>query len=632
MMDALRRGAKSWVAKFLLIILAGSFALWGVADVLNRTDEATLITIGETKIPGEQYRYELQNEMQNFGRRLGRPITLQEARVFGIDRQVLGRLITQASLDEKARSMGLNMSDDAIAEAIRNDPQFQTPGGQFDQSYFQQVLRASGRSEAGYVAEKRREMLRQAIGNGLTAGTPVSETLRDLIHAYSNEARSFDYFVLTKADTDEIAEPTPEELQTYFDANTQRFAAPEYRSINIIAVDPEALTSTIEVTEDELQTEYDIRKADYSTPERREVRQIVFAEREEAEAAAGAIADGKSFEDVATERGLARTETELGLVAKGDIVDPTVADAAFALNQGEVSDVIEGQFGFVIATVDAIQEGSERSFEDARAELEQSLKLARAETAVLDMFDKVEDARAGGQTLAEIAEANGLELVTIEKVDAAGNGPDGNQIENLPAGQELLREAFATDVGLENDPIQQRGTSFVWFDVTDIEPGRDRTLDEVRDRVAEAWRAEQEANALSTAAQSAVEAINNGEKITAVAGQYGKSVTSARPVKRNETSAPAGSSAVERLFLLPQGRAAQAPTAEGGNRIVFTMERSMLPERDPNAEDDKEVVDRIAIARSNDLLFQYVGSLEDEFDVVVNGELLRQLLGEPATN
>lgn len=115
MMDALRRGAGTWVAKIFLMLLVLSFAVWGIADIFTGYRGDALVTIGKTEVSGERYRYELQTEMQNFGRTIGRPLTLQEARAFGIDAQVLGRLITEASLDEKARIMGLNVSDAGIA-------------------------------------------------------------------------------------------------------------------------------------------------------------------------------------------------------------------------------------------------------------------------------------------------------------------------------------------------------------------------------------------------------------------------------------------------------------------------------------------------------------------------------------
>ena len=630
MLDALRRGAGTWVAKIFIGLLVLSFAVWGIADIFTGYRGDALVTIGETEVPGEQYRYELQTEMQNVGRQIGRPLTMQEARAIGLDAQVLGRLITQATLDEKARSWGLNMSNAAIATAITEDPQFQTPSGQFDRSYFEQVLRATGRSEAGFVVEKRREMLRQAIGNALSAGAVPSQAMRSAVHAYSNEQRSMDYFVLSAADIAAIGEPDETALSEFFEANKQRFAAPEYRKLAVVSVDPASMAPSIEITEDEARREYEARIDSYRTPERRDVRQIVFATREEADTALSAIRGGKSFDDIAAERGLTPEETQLGMVARGDIVDTTVADAAFALQQDTVSDVIDGQFGFVLALVGAIEPGSERTFEEAREQIIAALQLSRAESTVLDLYDEVEDARAAGQTLAEIAAAKRLELITIDAIDSTGSGPDGNAVEGVPAAAELVREAFASDVGLENDPLQLRGTTFIWYEVTGIEPARERPLDEVRERAIAAWKDDQQSNALASAAASAVTAMEGGKPITSVASDFGKSVTTARNLKRTDTNGPVGRRAVERLFILANGKAAQTPSTDGANRIVFEMTGANVPPPDLTTDDAATIAEQLALATSNDILAQYVGGLEGEFDIAINRDLLNLLLGEPA--
>ena len=630
MLDALRRGAGTWVAKLFMGLLVASFAVWGIADIFRGYRGDTLVTIGKTEISGEQFRYELQTDMQQYGRQLGRPLTLPEARALGIDGQVLGRLISQASLDEKARALGLHMSNEAVANAITDDPQFHTPGGQFDRSYFEQVLRATGLNEARYVATKRREMMRQSIANALTDGSVPSQTLRGAVNTYANETRSLDYFVIDANSLDPVGDPEVETLAKYFEANKSRFAAPEFRKLSVISVDPASLAESIEITDDEARQEYESRIDRYQTPERRSVKQIVFADKAEAETALADIRAGKSFDDIAAARGLKPGEANLGTVTKNDIVDSRVADAAFALEKDTVSDVIEGQFGFVLAIVTDIQPGTERSFEEARDEIIQALKLVQAEASVLDLHDEIEDARAAGQTLTEIATAKKLKLIVVDAVDSQGKGPDGNPVKDLPAANELVREAFQSDVGLENDPLQLRGTQFIWYDVTDIIPARERTLDEVKDQVITAWKQEQESGQLQKTATEAVEAINGGEPVTAVAAKYGRSVTTAKGLKRTDTSGPAGSAAIQRLFLLAEGMAAQTATENGEDRIVIVMVGSEVPSTDQNSDATKAIVERLSLARSNDILAQYVGGLRTEFGVEVNPELLKQVLGETA--
>ena len=207
----------------------------------------------------------------------------------------------------------------------------------------------------------------------------------------------------------------------------------------VLSVDPASVAESIEITEDEARQEYESRIDRYQTPEKRTVKQIVFADKAEAEAALADIRAGKTFDDIASARGLKPGEADLGTVAKSDIIDSVVADAAFALDKDTVSDVIEGQFGFVLALVTDIQPGSTRSFEEAKNEIIQTLKLLQAESTVLDLHDEIEDDRAAGQTLAEIAAAKKLKLIIVEAIDSQANGPDGTPVKDLPAANELVR-------------------------------------------------------------------------------------------------------------------------------------------------------------------------------------------------
>ncbi len=627
MLDALRRSMGSWVTKIFLGVLMFSFAVWGVSDIFTGYRGDALATVGETEIHGEVFRNELQGEMQLVGRRIGRPLTLDEARALGIDAQVLGRMITEAALNEKARELGLGMSDAAIADSIRTDPSFLTPGGIFDRAYFEQVLRATGMSEAGFVADRRLEMLRQVIGNATTSGIAPSDAMQEAVHAYGAETRSMDYFVIGNDSLEPVGDPDDTTLTAYFEANKARFTAPEYRAIAVLNVDPQIIGSAIEVSEQEARERYEQDKARYEVPERRSVQQIVFAEAVEAQAALEQIRAGASFEDIAEARGLSPEETLLGSVARADILDPAVAEAAFALEEGAVSDVIAGQFGNVLVSVTAIEAGSESAFEDVRDALVADIQRRRGEDRVLDLYDEIEDARAAGETLPEIATAKGLTLQIFPAVDARGNDPEGAPVTAMPARDSILREAFQSDVGIENDPLQLRGSVFIWYDVQGIEPARERTLDEVRDDVVAAWRAGQIDGALDRTAAEAVDSLKSGDSITVVASRFDRSVTSVGAITRAETSGPVGAVAVQRLFLLRQGEAAFAEADNAENRVIFVMTGAATPPHDAADDATLATYDRLALGQSNDLLGQYVAALRDTYGVNVNPQLLSEILG-----
>ena len=133
----------------------------------------------------------------------------------------------------------------------------------------------------------------------------------------------------------EIPTPTPEVLAKYFEERKALFRAPEYRKITVLALAPAELAKPDAISDANAKAYYEQRKASYGKPEKRELRQIAFPNEEDAAAARERISKGATFDDIAKDRGMKASDTELGTVTKADIIDPAVADAAFALKPGK---------------------------------------------------------------------------------------------------------------------------------------------------------------------------------------------------------------------------------------------------------------------------------------------------------
>src|SRR5436190_5274351 len=147
------------VVGFLVI----SFGIWGIGDIFRGFGRSTLAKIGHTEITIEQFRQMYTERLQQLGRQLNRPISLEQARALGLDRQIVRQIFSEIILDEYARMQRLGVSDEEIARRIREDPSFQAPNGRFDRQRFEMLLRQNGFTEGRYVAEQRRGMLRRQL-------------------------------------------------------------------------------------------------------------------------------------------------------------------------------------------------------------------------------------------------------------------------------------------------------------------------------------------------------------------------------------------------------------------------------------------------------------------------------------
>jgi len=602
-----------------------SFGVWGIADIFRGFGQSTLATVGHTEISVNEFRQTYTDRLQQIGRQIGRPLTQEQARAFGFDRQVLQQTLAEAALDEEARRLGLGQSDAETTRIIFSDPNFRGTGGAFDPQRFQALIRQFGFTEARYIDDQRRVSLRRQITGTLSAGVEPSRTLLDVLSHFQNEQRSIEYVKLDAAQAGQIEAPSPETLAGYFDEHKAQFRAPEYRKIAFVMVTPEEIGKWSEVSDEDARKLYEQRKESLGTPEKREVSQIVFPNMEEAQAARSRIASGLSFDDLVKERNLKAADVELGMVSKSAILDPAFADAAFSLPSGEVSQPVQGRFGIALVKVGAIQPAVERSFESVATDLKKEIAIARARDQVGTLRDKMEDERGGGASVVEAAQKLGLASTTIDAVDRSGHLPNG-QPANIPPGLDVVSQAFNSDVGVDNDALSFQG-GYVWYEVLGITPPRDRNLDEVKDQVEARWREDQVASRLRTKAAEMVQRLGQSGNLADEAAAVGSKVETATGLKREASVPGVPPAVVTAAFRTAKDGFGQTEVNGGAQWIVFRVTDITVPPLDLTSEDTKKLKGTLQRNLSEELLAEYVTRLEKNIGTTINETAFAQVTG-----
>jgi peptidyl-prolyl cis-trans isomerase D len=287
---------------------------------------------------------------------------------------------------------------------------------------------------------------------------------------------------------------------------------------------------------------------------------------------------------------------------------------------------VEGAFGPVLLRVTEIKPEMVRPFEDVRDEIRQDLALAEANRILLDVHDAYEDARAAGDTLAEAAAKQNLEVVTIEAVDRQGQSPDGTVIENIPESAELLRQAFETEPGVENPPINIGSNGFVFYEVEGVTPARERTLDEVRERVVAEWKAAEAERLLSARAAEIEKRIEDGASLDEIAAELSLEKQVKRGVKREADDADLGQAGVAAAFAVPEGGSGVVPAPSGEGQIVFKVTEVFEPAGAGPESLPEELRNSFSAGIADDLIGQLVTRLQNEYDVTVNRNAMQQAL------
>ena len=631
MLQSMRASAQGWIGRVVMAILMGliilSFAIWGIGDIFRGFGANNLAQVGGVAIGADTYRNAYQAQLQSLQRAERRNITNEEAHQYGLDRQVLSQLVNEAALDDQARGLGLAISDEEIKKTIVNDDNFKGVAGRFDRQGFDAFLRDEGFTEKTYVRQQRSVHLRRQIVDALTNGVQLPKALLEAIFRFQMETRSVEYIVFSNASAGSLPTPSQEELTRYFESTRQLYATPEFRGLVVVPVTPASIAKPDEVSDADARNRYEeVKNERFGAPEKREVEQILFASDAEAKEARAKLDAGKTFDDLLAEKNLTPKDAGFGTVARTGLIDKNVADAAFSLKEGEVSGPVKARFGTVVLRVGKIVASTFKPYSGVAAELKNEIALQRAQSDIARLHDAIEDQRTSGKSLTEAANSVGLEPRVIAAIDAMGNDPQGVAVKDLVDGAALLKAAFASDIGVDNDTLRVQGGGYQWFEVAKIDKAREKTFDEAKAEVEKAWREDKAGKLLSAKTAELIKKLDAGESMAAIGAAEGNlAVKHANDVRRGGSSGLALNVGTQ-IFNVGVHRAGSVASEDGG-QILFQVIDSTTPAFDPDAAELTNIMGDVKRGFDEDVIAQYLAKLESDLGVKLNTKVFSAATG-----
>lgn len=626
MLDSLRNAARSWVAKLLLILLVLSFAVWGISGQIFGGLGNNVLVAGDTRVSVLEYRLAYDRQLSMLSQQFGTPVTREQAQMFGVDNRVLAQLSAGAVLDEQAREMRLGVSRDRLAQLTAEDAAFQGPDGRFDRNQFDWTLRQIGMRPEDYLKNREQAAVRQQIIEAVSDGLVAPDTFLRAVSLYQGEDRTVEYLVLPRSVVEPVAAPSEEAVTTFFDENKADYAAPEYRRIAYVKLEPSDIADPSSVDDAQAREYYEGNRARFTNAEQRRIEQLVFANEDEANEALEKLRGGASFEEVVAEQGKSMGDVELGTFEKDRVADAAIADAAFALSEGEVSDVVAGAFGPILLRVTDVTPEVTRPFDEVAQEIRQDIALDEAHRILQDVYDGYEDARAAGESMAEAAARSRLRVVNIDPVDRSGVKPDGQSMTGVPMMRALLEDAFDTEVGVENPPLNIGSAGYLFYEVEEIVPARERTLDEVRDEVVADWTDQEIARLLAARGAEVQQELEGGKNFAEIASELELEAQTRRGLKRDSDDAEMGQAGVDAIFSVARGETGVFTSDAGDGQVVFRVTDVVVPVDAGPQTIPEQARDSFASAFANDLLDQLVARLQTVYPVTVDRGAIQQAL------
>lgn len=624
MLDALRRGAQTPVAKLLFGILCVSFGIWGVADVFRGWGQGSVAKVGGTEITAEEFRRSYQDELDRISRQTKQRLSAEQGHTFGLDRQVLAQMIAGAAIEAHANQLGLAISDKTLAKGIQSDPNFQTDG-KFNRQGFEGLLQQIGLTEQGFLNLRRKDELRGAIVGAFIKGQTVPKPVLDLIHAYNQEKRVIEWIKIDP-EAVTVAEPDEATLKKRYEDDKAKYMTPEYRKLQVLMLTADDLKKNIDISDDEIAKAYDDDKDSYNTPEQRRVQQIAFKDRPTAEVALKALRDGtKTFADVAKEAGAKDTDVDLGLITKKALIDPKVADVAFSLEKDKYSDVIDGRFATVIVRVTQIEPGTTRTLADVKDQVRDKLAADKAHNDLQNKRDEVEDARLAGKTLKEVADQLKLSFKEIPAADATGLAPDGKPVLETSDVRKIVARAFAPDSN-DDSPVDLSNDGYAWVNVLSTEAPKQKTYDEVKDEVKKDYMSSEHHRLIDELAKKMVDKVNAGEPMASLEAETKNKVEKTEPITRKTIPQSITQAMVTQAFGLSKDKAGHGPSSDNTTEIVFRV-ADIIPAAAPSLTETDELTRQLQDELANQTLTEYTEALKKRYGTSVNQAELNSAIG-----
>ncbi|MGE0766373.1 MAG: peptidyl-prolyl cis-trans isomerase, partial [Hyphomicrobiaceae bacterium] len=547
----------------------------------------------------------------------------------GIDAAVLGELVNSAAISNFASDLGMRLSDQAVADMIRDDPAFQGPDKTFSRAIFNERIRQAGFTEQGYFTERRNNEIRGQISGALVAGIAAPDALADIMYRFRDETRTVRYITLDPDKVPNPGEADEKALKSLYETQKTAFAEPERRTIAVLLLTSDILKERSKVTDEDVRKAWDEARESWNIPERRRIQQISYPTKEEAEGEKKAIEGGKSFLLAALEANGAQGRLDQGLIARREISDVNFAKVAFELPLNKVSDPVQVRGGWLLLRVSEIEPGKTRTFDEVKADVRKSLEEQKSHDLVGKLRDEIEDKLGATDATAKlkaIATELNLKLLEATSVDAKGMSPDGKPALSHPDANRFIASAFEGDALTPRDPITLTDGGEAWIEVTDVKPAVTKPFDAVKADVEKLWVAREKRTALNKAAQDLVDRIKAGASLESIATELGLEIKATSAFKR--ASAPTGlSQAAARVaFTLPKGGAATAASADDKTRIVMVVSE-VTPAPEPTPAQMEAVRKELGQELQRDTLQTFVSALRTRQGVQLHDAVYKRAVG-----
>lgn len=601
----------------IFLLITASFTLWGVGDMFNLSGSRNAVaTVNGQPITFNDFynryrRYIQQNQLNN--------LSLDNQRALGIGNQVANEMIADKIIETESKALGLQASDTALANVIRNNSLFKDETtGQFNRIQYENILRANGLTEASYTQSLSTRITNTQLLTSITALMNNTPALGRALHQIRGESRTIAYTTLTLDDVTNLPPATDEQIQSYFSENNTLYTLPTNRNVDYILLQPSDFIATIDVKQDAITNYYTQNQNLFGDAEKRSFTQYLFDSENDARQAQGQLITNANTDglDIIDQKD----------VRKADLPQ-SMAETIFALDVNTISDPIESPFGWVLVKMNAITPAAIKPLNQVQEQIQATLASDLALDKLYETVDIIDGKTSEGQTLMEISQSLGVTVQTLQ-----GLTPDGQIINGVtltqPTGK--LASLIADKTFLEGVTQLSEGEISLSTELSDnrffVAQARDITepnipeLSQIKDMVTTDYNNTRKQLLLDKRSATMVQAINNGKPLT----QLAENVTVVKGLTRiSDMDDSAITYGMLNTIFETQVPSAFTTTTEDKTYVVWVQSTTPAPQAtDAETQENNALVSQ---ALSNDLLESYDALLKQKYQIIINQPIINQI-------
>ncbi len=633
MLDRMRRHM-SWL-KWSLGLVCLAFIVFYIPDFLRTggADAAgeTIAKVQGQEITANEFRRTYQAQLQAYRSAYGGQMNEQLLKQLGVEQQILQQMVDERAALAEARRVGITVSDAEVRQRILSIPAFQENGAFIGEQRYQQLLRMQRppMTPAEFEENVRRQLIVQKLRSSITDWLSVPDNELEQEYRRRNDKVKLAVVSVTADSLRSQVAVNDADVSSYFDAHKDDFKIPEKRKIRYLLIDIEAMRSKIVIPDAEIERSYNENIEQYSTPEQVRASHILLKTEGKDDAEVKAKAEdllkqaraGADFAALAKkyseDEGSAKNGGDLDYFGRGRMV-PEFDQAVFAMEPGQISDLVKTQYGYHIIKLVDKKPSTTRPLADVKQQIQDQLSYERAQTQASDLATSLESRIKNPADLDRAAREKGLTV--LESGFFARDEP----ILGLGPSPEAASRAFEMKQGEVAGPIRaSRG--FVFETLVARQDPYVPKLDEVKERVRDEV-IKQKAAELSRqkAAEIAakLKAAPDFEKAAKAAGFEAKTtelITRDSPIP----DLGVAKAVEEAAFRLPLGAVSDPIQTDNGTAIIKVVEKQEVSPADWASAKDR-FREELLSDRRNRFFSAYMVKAKQKMKIEVNREGLQR--------